>query len=136
MSCISQGNRHVTVTICVSGHYPYQVKPQMKLKERIEWEKYKWSEEIKEKRLQREAKIELRGKELAIREKEIVLSMSMNIVRMAEIERNKGKESSTVYQAQSFGDALRGTNQVPADTVVTSSSPVNVSSLRESMCLC
>jgi len=59
-------------------------------RERIEWDKYKWSDEIKEKRLQREAdvekrmqgeadieekrlqreaEIELRAKELALREK-------------------------------------------------------------------
>ena len=35
----------------------------------------------------------------------------MNIVQMAEIERNKATESSVVYQAKLFGDALRKTLQ-------------------------
>ena len=39
-------------------------------------------------------------------------------MRLAEIERNKAKESSVVYQAKLFCDALRGTlPKMPTDCV-------------------
>ena len=42
----------------------------------------------------------------------------MNMVRMAEVERNKARENSAVYQAELFEDALRRTlPKMPTDCV-------------------
>ena len=60
----------------------------------------------------------MRQKELALREKEIELSENMKMVRMAEIEGNKARRNSVVYQAKLFVDALRGTlPKMPTDCV-------------------
>jgi hypothetical protein len=83
-------------------------------RDRLEWEKVKWVQEIEERRLDRE----LEDKELKLKEKEMEQSESMNNARREEIERNKNKERSAVYQAKLFGDALRGTlPKMPTDSV-------------------